>query len=182
MSEQPAEREEHGFRRTRCGCELCKVHCRHLPGALDPSDLAHLCPADRDLFTWAEGHLRALTDKSYPTLVPARQQSGHCHWYFDGQCAVHAVAPFSCAFFDSHMAEDEVRRRVATTAAAIRQDAATDGLYVRLWQHLCAKGLIGKPADRAALDRELHEIGIRLGCANVSGRVLPLLRGPDAIS
>jgi hypothetical protein len=182
-SKPPVEREEHGFRRTACGCELCKVHCRHLPGALDPSDLARLCPLEHDLFTWAEQHLRALTDKPYPTLVPARQPNSHCHWYFDGQCAVHDVAPYSCAFFDSHMAEDEVTSRVAATAAAIRQDATANGFYARVWQHLCRKGLIGRPGDRGALFRELHEIDARLGrCATVLGRALPVVRGSDAAS
>ena len=183
MSESSIVREEHGFRRTTCGCELCKVHCRHLPGALDPSDLVRLCPPDHDLFTWAEQHLRALTDKPYPTLVPSRQQNGHCHWYFDGKCAVHDTAPYSCAFFDSHMAEDEVHRRVVATAAAIRQDAAANGPYVRVWRHLCGKGLIARPADRSALFRELHDIRDRLGLLPTApGRVLPVLPGSGAVS
>jgi len=183
VSELPVVREEHGFRRTSCGCELCKVHCRHLPGALDPSDLPRLCLPDHDIFTWAEQHLRALTDKPYPTLVPARQQNGHCHWYFDGKCAVHDVAPYSCAFFDSHMEDDEVHRRVETTAAVIRRDAAADGLYVRVWRHLCGKGLIARPADRTALFRELHEIRARMGLFSTgSGRALPVPPGSGAAS
>lgn len=183
MSDLPAAREEHGFLRTACACELCKVHCRHLPGALDPSDLSRLCPPDQDPFPWAEQHLRALTDKPYPTLVPVRQPNGHCHWYFDGRCAVHDVAPYGCAFFDPHMAEGEVRRRVAATAAAIRQDAAANGLYVRVWRHLCSKGLIARPADRAALYRELHELRARLGLiSTAAGQVLPVLPGSDAAS
>ena len=162
MSELPGVREKHGFRRTKCACELCKVHCRHLPGALDPSDLARLCPPDQELLPWAEQHLRASTDRPYPLLVPARQHNGHCHWYFDGRCAVHDVAPYSCAFFDAHMAAEEIHTRVAATTAAIRQDAAADGPYVRVWRHLCGKGLSALPADRAALSRELHEIRVRI--------------------
>ena len=60
------------------------------------------------------------------------------------------------------MAEDEIARRVAATVAAIQQDAAVNGLYFRVWQHLCHKGLIGRAGDRAALFRELQEIGDRL--------------------
>lgn len=157
-NELPLIREAFGFRRTICGCVFCKVHCRHLPGALDPSDLARLCPPGRDLLAWAEQHLRALIHKPYPTLVPARRESGSCHWYFDGKCAVHDQAPYSCAFFDSHMPESEVAKRVAATVAAIRQDVAANGPYYQVWLHLRRKGLIGRPADRAALFRELRKI------------------------
>src|SRR5437762_9516532 len=103
----PERREQHGFRRTECACAFCTAPCRHVPGSLDVSDLARLCPAGRDVFAWAEEHLRAVTDKPYPTLVPARGPDGHCHWYFDGGCAVHDRAPYSCAFFDAHMSEEE---------------------------------------------------------------------------
>src|SRR6266513_2677801 len=88
--ELPLVRERYGFRRTQCACELCRAPCRHLPGSLDVADLWRLCPPGRDLFEWAEEHLRALTDKPYPTLVPLRLKGGPCHWLFDGQCAVHA--------------------------------------------------------------------------------------------
>jgi hypothetical protein len=157
-SELPIVQEVHGFRRTQCGCALCQVYCRHLPGALDPSDLARLYPPGSDLFAWAEEHLRALVDKSYPTLVPARREDSSCHWYFAGQCAVHEHAPYGCAFFDAHQPQAEVSRRREATVQAIRQDAAADGLYVQVWRHLRRKGLIGRPGDRAALFREMQRI------------------------
>jgi hypothetical protein len=129
-----------------------------MPGSLDVSDLWKLCPADRDLFAWAEEHLRALVDKPFPTLVPARQGNGHCHWLFSGKCVVHENAPYSCAFFDAHIPADEVERRSAATIQARKDDAAQKGLYYRLWRHLCEKGLVGKPADRDALAAELRQI------------------------
>src|SRR5262245_13550775 len=104
----PAAREAHGFRRTTCGCTFCQAPCRHVPGSLDPSARSGLCPTGQDGFAWAEQHLRAVTDKPYPTLVPARRPDGACHWYFDGRCAVHEHAPYSCAFFDTHMDDTEV--------------------------------------------------------------------------
>jgi hypothetical protein len=158
MQEPPVGRQELGFRRTECACELCQAYCRHLPGTLTPSDLARLCPPGCDLFAWAEQHLRALTDKRYPALVPARRGDGPCHWYFDGRCAVHAAAPFGCAFFDSHMAEAEGDRRAAAAVRAIRDDASAAGPYYRVWLHLRRKGLIGRPGDRSALGRELQQI------------------------
>ena len=156
--ELPVVREAFGFRRTVCGCEFCAAYCRHLPGALDPADLPRLCPPGQDVFAWAERHLRALEDKPYPTLVPARRPDGPCHWYFEGRCAVHADAPYGCAFFDSHMSADEVSRRVAATVEAIRQDVGANGLYYRVWLHLRGQGLTGRPGDRAGLARVVQRI------------------------
>jgi hypothetical protein len=151
-------RDELGFRRTVCACSFCKAHCRHVPGTLVPSDLPRLCPAGQGVLAWAEVHLRALTDKPYPALVPARNGLGHCHWFFDGKCAVHAAAPFGCAFFDAHMAEDEIRRRAEAMAGAIREDAAGQGLYRRVWDHLCRRGLVARSGDRDAVLAEMEAI------------------------
>jgi hypothetical protein len=158
MTELPAVREEHGFRRTVCGCEFCKVYCRHLPGTLDPADLLRLCPAGQDVFTWSEEHLRARADLPYPALVPVRNSEGHCHWYFDGRCSVHASAPFGCAFFDAHMPDAEIARRVAATVRACQEDAAANGVYTRVWRHLCGKGLIAPPGDRDGLAAEVRQL------------------------
>jgi len=154
----PLLREQLGFRRTVCACEYCRAPCRHIPGSLDVADLSRLCPAGRDVFAWAEQHLRALIDRPVPTLVPARQANGHCHWFFDGKCAVHDCAPYSCAFFDSHMTEAEVERRSAATIQARREGATQDGLYHRVWLHLARKGLIGSFGDRSALLEEMGKI------------------------
>jgi hypothetical protein len=149
---------QHGFERTVCGCAFCQAPCRHVPGSLDVADLHRLCPANADVFAWAELHLRALTDKDVPTLVPARQENGHCHWYLHGQCAVHGQAPYSCAYFDTHMPDDEVRRRSAATLAARRDDAASGGLYTRVWRHLCRQGMTARSGDRDALAHELRQV------------------------
>ena len=89
-----------------------------IPGSLDVADLERLCPPGRDLFAWAEEHLVALTDKAFPTLVPARGPDGKCHWLYNGQCTVHAQAPYGCAFFDAHQSEAKVQRRSAATIRA----------------------------------------------------------------
>lgn len=158
MNELPLIRETFGFRRTECACERCRIYCHHLPGTLDSSDLPNLCPGDQDVFAWAEEHLRALVDQPYPTLVPARNSQGHCHWHFDGKCAVHDRAPYSCAFFDAHMSDTEVERRAAATIQACRDDAAANGLYYRVWLHLRRQGLIGQRGDRAALRAEARRL------------------------
>lgn len=154
----PPARERHGFSRTVCGCEFCRIPCRHIPGGLDVSDLEQLCPAGQDVFAWAEQHLRALTHNPFPTLVPARQGNGHCHWFFEGKCAVHANAPYGCAFFDSHMPEAEVQRRSAATIQARIEDAAGNGLYYRVWMHLCRKGLVGSVGERGAVLEEMRAV------------------------
>jgi hypothetical protein len=151
-------REIHGFRRTRCDCVFCQAPCRHIPGSLDPADLSCLRPAGQDVFAWAEQHLRALTDKRVPTLVPARQANGHCHWYFANRCLVHEHSPYSCAFFDSHMTDHDIEQRSAATLAARRDDAAATGLYFRVWQHLCRLGLTAPAGDRAALEEEVRRL------------------------
>lgn len=158
MHELPLVREVHGFRRTQCACELCKVYCRHMPGTLDPSDLTRLCGDGRDIFAWAEQHLRALVDRPYPTLVPARNNQGHCYWYFNGMCAVHEHAPYSCAFFDAHMPEAEVAKRSTATIQACKDDASAIGLYYRVWRHLVAKGVLGRRGDRQAMRAEVQEM------------------------
>lgn len=129
-----------------------------MPGSLDVADLTRLCPTGVDVFVWAEQHLRAVIDKPFPTLVPARQANGHCHWLFDGRCAVHEQAPYSCAFFDSHMTEEEVDRRSAATIRARQEDSAGDGLYYRVWQHLRRKGLTAPSGDRDALAEDVSRI------------------------
>ncbi|GIW80818.1 MAG: hypothetical protein KatS3mg105_2625 [Gemmatales bacterium] len=156
------QREQHGFRRTVCGCEFCRAPCRHVPGSLDVADLERLCPPGQDVFLWAEEHLRALEDKPYPTLVPARQADGSCHWLFNGLCAVHEHSPFGCAFFDSHMSPEEARRRADATIAARRRDAEIGGLYYRVWMHLRRKRLIAKSGDREGWVQEVVRIRRRI--------------------
>jgi hypothetical protein len=159
LQELPLLREELGFCRTICGCAFCQAPCRHIPGGLMPADVSRLCPSGQDVLSWAEQHLRALVGLPAPTLVPARRPGGACHWLFDGRCAVHNVAPFGCAFFDSHMLAAEVDRRSAAAVRARQEDAKAQGPHFRVWQHLCRLGLIDQLGDRGALADEIRKIG-----------------------
>lgn len=152
------ERNDFGFSRTTCGCEFCKVYCRHMPGSLAVPDLERLCPKGQDVFAWAEQHLRAITDKPYPTLVPRRQENGQCHWFFEGGCVVHQAAPYSCAFFDSHMSDEEAARRSEASVASRRADAAEQGLYFRVWQHLQRMGLTAPSGDREGVRLDMSRL------------------------
>src|SRR5205823_3513112 len=80
------------------------------------------------------------------------------HWLFEGKCAVHENSPFGCAFFDVHMTPEEAKRRQDATIKARRRDAATGGLYHRVWLHLHRLGLVARPADHAALHEEIRAL------------------------
>lgn len=151
-------RQQYGFTRTTCGCERCTAPCRHIPGSLAVEDLVRLWPGKDDIFTWAAEHLRAIVDKTFPTLVPARNMNGHCHWLFEGKCLVHENAPYGCAFFDTHMSQEESKRRSSATIQARHDDAAAKGLYFRVWVHLAERGLIVPSGDRVGLSTELRQI------------------------
>src|SRR5262245_6408855 len=108
-------RTEFGFARTICDCEECMANGRPLPRYLTPADLErihqHVAPSE-DLHSWARQYLLASPGAvvlcrgqkaRILTLVPARRVEGACIFLTDtGRCAIHAVAPFGCAFFDAH--------------------------------------------------------------------------------
>jgi hypothetical protein len=156
MSDSP--RTDFGFARTTCACEFCKVYCRHMPGTLAVPDLERLCPTGQDVFTWAEQHLRAIIDWPYPTLVPARQADGACHWFFEGKCAVHEAAPYGCSFFDAHMSDEEAARRSDASIQSRQEDATSQGLYYRVWMHLQRKGLTAPRGDREGVRLDMSRL------------------------
>jgi predicted DsbA family dithiol-disulfide isomerase len=166
LSANKPEDERHGFARTRCGCTLCQSYCKHVPGRLDVQDLLRLCPQGADVFAWAERHLEAVTDQAYPKLVPARRANGHCQWFQDGGCMVHAVAPFGCAYFDAHMTPEEVQRRGLATSRACLDDAQHHGLYTQVWRHLRDRGLTRPSGNRARLDEEMELIYLSIDQVN----------------
>ncbi len=147
-------RTEFGFPRTVCACRDCTLNCRHLPGYLIPADLdriqQHLAPGE-DLFTWASQHLLASPGAKVMqegrifrirTLVPARQATGACIFLTDeNRCAIHAIAPYGCAFFDDHMAGSEADRRSSRGLEAVLEAWAGGGLYAQVWIALDHAGL-----------------------------------------
>jgi hypothetical protein len=146
-------RSEFGFFRTVCACAGCVLNCRHLPGYLVPADLERIrleVVANEDLMDWARKHLLASPGAKVaqggriyriPTVVPARRPDGACTFLTaEERCAIHAVAPFGCAFFDMHMADVEADRRSRRGLQAI-VDAWTHGdLYAQVWLTLHEEG------------------------------------------
>ena len=125
--------------RTICNCPTCVEHCRRQPGYLIPSDLEalaehcgqsvermaseHLEPGPGSVVGVLDEHTGRLRTWTIPTLVPKRGASGACHWLMpDGRCAVHAVAPYGCAWFDSHMSRAEGDARSIPALRIIQSD------------------------------------------------------------
>ncbi len=155
-------RTEFGFARTVCACHECTLNCHHIPGYLILADLErihrHHSPR-QDLDDWVLQHLFASPGAvvlcggqkaRILTLVPARRPDGACVFLTEtGQCSIHPVAPFGCAFFDSHQSREESNRRSKRGLQAIIEYWDSTGLYARLWMALAEAGHIA-PAPEIA--------------------------------
>ena len=141
-------RTEFGASRTSCGCDACKTNCRFMPGFLIPTDLNRIIPGDRDIYEFARENLRASPGAIVKrgseifrigTLVPATKPDGSCiHLTAAGDCAIHAIAPFGCAFFDCGPERPGLSHKALE---AVMLDHEVHGLYARIWQHLRQRGL-----------------------------------------
>lgn len=162
-------RKEFRLLRTTCGCPKCQLWCEHQPGYLVPSDLDRLIPADQNAFDWAEEHLRASLGfrtivgpmiLCIPSLVPAKQTNGHCHWYSEGHCKVHDVAPYGCAFLDQHLTKQSAEKRNEAARESRGEAFENQELYAALWQHLWDQGLCYTTTDedRQAVFAEFHKL------------------------
>jgi Fe-S-cluster containining protein len=112
---------EHGFERTVCACETCKACCKRQPGPLAPGDLERIAEhlgmtvEDAKQFFWASpgclvrdglGETRRIG-----TITP-RYRKGRCVFLDENdRCKIHPVAPFGCAYFDTHMSYGRAQGR-----------------------------------------------------------------------
>lgn len=120
--EQSVERP---FKRTKCGCASCVMHCRRQPGFLVPGDLERITAELRATGREAEienfvaspgaviGNRATGKTQRVPTITPARKPDGSCAFLDDaGRCTIHEVAPFGCAYYDDHnITTQEANRR-----------------------------------------------------------------------
>lgn len=164
-------RSEFGFARSVCSCPDCVRNCHFMPGYLIPADLPrilqHLAPG-QDLFDGSRAHLLASPgakvrrgDRIFriPTLVPARREDGACRFLTaDSRCALHAVAPFGCAFFDEHQSCSESDRRSQRGLQAVLEAWQNGDVYAQVWTMLVQSGLVAPPPEvcRAHLQRARH--------------------------
>jgi hypothetical protein len=162
-------RTELGFERTQCSCHAYTISCRHIPGYLLPSDLLRLSEVHQpklDILTWASQYLLAspgaiVARKGHllriPTLVPARRDDGACIFLTtQNACAVHAVAPFGCAFFDAHMSGVQADHRSLAGLHTIARAWQANELYATLWWALYQAGHVA-PAPEEARRRMQQE-------------------------
>lgn len=162
-------RTEFGFCRTHCACQECRRCCQHLPGYLIPADLERMhrpLAAEQDLLAWAKTHLLASPGAlvmrrgqtfRIPTLVPARRPDGACLYLSPtGQCAIHAVSPFGCAFFDVHTPKTEADRRSQRGLESVIEAWQAGAPYAELWMALQADGLLA-PAPEVGRHKLLRD-------------------------
>jgi Fe-S-cluster containining protein len=153
-------RNEFGLARTVCGCPDCVRNCRFIPGYLVPADLPRIgeqLAPDEDLLVWSRQHLLASPGAQVlrggrvfriPTLVPARREDGACRFLTaDGRCAIHPIAPFGCAFFDSHQTGAESDRRSQRGLQAVLEDWQRGGVYAQVWAMLVEAGRVAPPPE-----------------------------------
>lgn len=162
--------ERFGFKRTVCACCACTAFCRRMPGFLVPEDIAPLraqfgddsldalcCASPGALVRQGDGPVFRI-----PTIVPARRADGSCVFLdADARCSIHAIAPYGCAYFDTHQSRRAGDERSAAglraIANAFRYGAGPDAppwSYGGWWQRLLQLGrLAPAPEELRGLGR-----------------------------
>ena len=160
-----------GHHRTVCNCELCKINCRFIPGYLLPEDLDQIAAflSYSDLLDFAKENLLAspgaLVIKGgefcrIRTLVPARNDRGWCRFFDRGLCAIHPVAPFGCAFFDSHQKQSASNAISAKGLEIIARlwDDRPRSLYCEIWNDLYRRGMRAPAPEECRKKMAEHEM------------------------
>ncbi len=95
--------------------------------------------------------------REVPNITPARKEDGTCVFLSaDKKCTIHAVAPYGCAFFDSHMSE---KRGDMVSSEGVRtnmQDFDAEGEYSLLWYYLHPLGKINPPVEQLRQETRDH--------------------------
>jgi Fe-S-cluster containining protein len=143
-----------GHRRTVCNCHLCAINCRFIPGYLLPEDLDRIATylGYSELLEFGQKNLLASPGAivikdgrlcRIRTLVPARNDSGWCRFFDGNLCTIHSVAPFGCAFFDSHQEQsgsNAISAKGLQIIAGLWQDQPRS-LYCQIWNDLHRRGM-----------------------------------------
>jgi len=144
--------------RTECACDECIKCCQHMPGYLVPGDLFTIgtrlgysgCTKGfvaRYLLA-SEGALVQAGDRRFriPTIVPAQKADGSCVFLNDQhRCDIHAVAPFGCAHFDTHMSKEDADQLSTDGLRRIMQDIHEDGTYKAVLELLFNSDRVASP-------------------------------------
>lgn len=145
------ERSEFNFKRTECACDECVRNCEFISGYLVPSDLQRIADhlGESDLVSFALEHLFASPGATIclsgeihqiPTIVPARNRDGVCHFLKNGRCTIHAVSPFACRYFDHSQSKEEADAISLRGLMEIAKAWQRGDIYARLWMLLRETG------------------------------------------
>ena len=168
MSYTPSDgdaRLEFGFERSVCACHECTANCKFIPGYLVPADIERISRSlgYSNVITFALENLVASPGATVmdaegqvfqiPTLVPRRKEEDSSCVFLDAneRCAIHAVSPFGCSFFDAHQPDAEANRRSSRGLQEIARCWAAGGssVYTALWRLLFEAGLRAVPPQVA---------------------------------
>jgi Fe-S-cluster containining protein len=115
-------RPEPPFDRTTCACKTCVQCCKDQPGPLMPGDFERIATFLQETPEQAREHFWASPGALVRNMVTGvmyrigsitpRRVKGRCV-FLDEQdrCRIHPVAPYGCAYFDTHMDMTEGYRR-----------------------------------------------------------------------
>jgi Fe-S-cluster containining protein len=123
------------FARTVCACSECRACCHEQPGHLIPGDFERIAThlglevrSAKRLFVASRGALvqSSLTGRTFRigTITPAFDSLRRRCVFLDDEdrCTIHAVAPFGCTHFDTHMRAAEGQRRSVWGLRLIQQE------------------------------------------------------------
>ena len=108
--------------RTTCACKDCVACCKRQPGPLISGDMERIAKhlgldieSVKQLFKASAGSLIGIRGGGImriPTITPKQKEDGSCIFLDErDRCRIHPVAPFGCAYFDTHMSRDEGDKR-----------------------------------------------------------------------
>lgn len=148
------------FKRTVCACKLCQVGCRTKPGYLAVGDFERIVAAYNvedpekfllENFVAGEGsQVGKIVDGriatfNIPTITPRQNDDGTCVFLKDNKCSIHAVSPFGCAYFDSHMKADTAQVVSKDALIEVMDDGMARGPYTKLLFKLAANKKYARP-------------------------------------
>ena len=123
------------FSRTVCACATCQSCCKSQPGHVLPGEVERIAeylgkplPEVLSLFWASPGALVMDTSTGRQfrigTITPRfDRRAKRCVFLgADDRCTVHEVAPFGCAYFDTHMSAAEGQRRSAWGLRLLHDD------------------------------------------------------------
>lgn len=110
------------WKRTKCACAECVKCCKRQPGPLAPRDFEKIAEHLGESREEAKRHFWASPGCVMKNLatgetarvgtITPRYERGRCVFLnADDRCSIHEVAPFGCAFFDTHMSAERAMER-----------------------------------------------------------------------